>query len=780
MQTQTRIPWHHVHIVGIGGTGLSAIARVLLEAGHRVSGCDRQDSPLAHALRDLGARVHIGHDPAHIDRADALLVTSAVRNGHPEVAWARERGVPVLRRRDFLPYLLDGREVIAVAGTHGKTTTTAMIVHMLRAAGHAPGYIVGADVPRWGNAAAGSDPTFVIEADEYDYMFWGLAPRVAVITNVEWDHVDCFPTREAYRDAFLGFARRSRVLVVCADDEGAMAVARDAGVPVVTYATRAAAQWQPRFLEVNEDGGFIFRIEREGKIIGPKVSLRVPGEHNMGNALAALAALDAAGYDVEELAPHLETYRGADRRFRRVGTPREVTVIDDYAHHPTEVRTTLAAARLAFPHRRIWAVFQPHTYSRTRAFLGQWGDAFASADRVAVMDIYAARETDTLGMSGALVARALMHPSACHTGDVENTVDYLAARVRPGDVVITLGAGTSTRVARGLVNRLAGKTPAAPPIRPEWVERWRDILAGDPVLENAPLADYTTLRVGGPADVLALPTRGDRLAALVADVAARGVPVTVLGGGSNVLVLDGGIAGLVVINRCRGTRVFQGEDGRPRLWAEAGASLAGLARAMIRRGLDGLTWAVSIPGTVGGAVVGNAGAHGGCIADVLEAVTLLRADGTTVRVAADDLGLGYRTSRLKEARERGESFPLVLDATFRLTPDDPEALRRRADEFLAHRRRTQPVEASAGSIFRNPEGDYAGRLIEAAGLKGTRVGGAMISPRHGNFIVNVDNARAADVLALIRLARERVREMFGIDLELEIVILGRVGEEGTG
>ncbi len=769
------LPWQHIHIVGIGGTGLSAIARVLLEMGYHVSGCDREESSKAHALRSLGADVRIGHERTHVAAADALLVTSAIKNGHEEVKAAMERGVPVLRRRDFLSHLLRGREVLAVAGTHGKTTTTAMIVHMLRSAGYWPGYIVGADVPRWGNAAAGSHPTFVIEADEYDYMFWGLAPQVAVVTNVEWDHVDCFPKRETYRDAFVGFARQSRHLVVCADDAGAMDVAARAGIPVTTYGLQSQAAWSARVDGVNPQGGYSFQPLRDGMPVGETVHLRVPGLHNVYNALAALAALEAAGFAVSDLAVHLATYEGAERRFRVLGSPREITVVDDYAHHPTEVRTTLAAARSAYPRRRIWAVFQPHTYSRTRAFLPQWREAFADADVVAVMDIYAARETDTLGLSGEKVANEIRHPRVYHTGDVQDTVAFLLQRAQPGDVIITLGAGTSVQVARGVFDGLRGGTRVEIPRR--HIARWRQILGEDTLAEHVPLAEYTTLRVGGPADVLAMPTRSERLAALVADAHAHGVPVTILGGGSNVLVLDGGIRGLVVLNRCRRTRVFTDEDGEPRAWAEAGASLAGLARALIREGLDGLTWAVSIPGTVGGAVVGNAGAHGGAIADVLESATLLFEDGSTREVPASDLAYAYRTSRLKEARERGEPFPVVLAATFRLRRVDPHALRARADEFLAHRRRTQPVEASAGSIFRNPSGDYAGRLIDVAGLKGARVGGAMISPLHGNFIVNVGGARARDVLALIRLARERVREQFGVDLETEILILGEDREE---
>ena len=449
--------WKRVHIMGMGGTGLSAIARVLLEQGVEVSGCDRQMGALLEEVGRQGARVYVGHDPDHVTDAEALLVTSAVPLDHPEVEAARERGVPVFRRRDFLPHLLAGRQVIGVAGTHGKTTTTGMLVHMLRSEGIPVGYIVGSPLPRWGNARAGENGHFIIEADEYDYMFWGLSPQVAVITNVEWDHVDLFPTEEAYRDAFVGYAQRAERVVACAEDPGAMEVAQRSGRPVVTYGVRADADWRAEVAGLDSRGRIRFQPVRAGTRVGPVLTLEVPGYHNVLNALAALAALDAAGFSPESLSTHLRTYRGADRRFQHVGQVGGVVIIDDYAHHPTEVRATLAALRQLYPRARVWAVFQPHTYTRTRALLDRWTEAFADADHVAVMDIYAARERDTLGLSGEGVAQALAHPRGHYTGDVASTVAFLAEHVRPGDVVITLGAGTSVHVARNLLQVLESK-----------------------------------------------------------------------------------------------------------------------------------------------------------------------------------------------------------------------------------------------------------------------------------------------------------------------------------
>ena len=449
------LPWQRVHIVGIGGTGLSAIARVLQAQGVSVDGCDRVNGPAVDALTTAGVPVHIGHDPSHVQGVDALLVSSAVPKDHPEVHAARAGGVPVLKRRDILPHILAGREVVAVAGTHGKTTTTAMVVHMMRSAGVDVGYIVGATVPRWGNAAVGTAAPFIIEADEYDYMFWGLEPAVAVVTNVEWDHVDCFATPADYREAFVGFVARARqATVICADDPGARAVAERAEVPVVTFGLAQGNDWTAEVQGTTPQGGVRFRPIRRSTPLPVDIALPVPGRHNVLNALAALAAVDALGLDVMSMASHLHTYPGAGRRFQRKGEVADIVVIDDYAHHPTEVQATLAAARMAYPQRRVWAVFQPHTYSRTRAFLPAWRDAFTDADRVIVMDVYPAREPVDPEISGTTVAAALHHPHVLYGGDEEATVRLLIAHLQPGDVVITLGAGTSVQVAEALVKEL--------------------------------------------------------------------------------------------------------------------------------------------------------------------------------------------------------------------------------------------------------------------------------------------------------------------------------------
>lgn len=321
----------------------------------------------------------------------------------------------------------------------------------------------------------------------------------------------------------------------------------------------------------------------------------------------------------------------------------------------------------------------------------------------------------------------------------------------------------------------ARRPPGGGPIDPQVLAALADqIGAIAEVKRDEPMSRHTTWRVGGPADLYAIARSADQLAAIVGFGAAAGVPIHVLGAGSNSLVSDRGIRGLVVSNRAAGVSI----EAAGRVTAESGAPIAGLARQVAEAGLSGLEWAAAVPGTVGAAVFGNAGAHGGDIAGILEAADLVDLDGTLHRASPADLGLGYRRSDLNTAARRGEPRRrIVTRATFRLQPAEPAAIEARMKEYVEHRRATQPFKSSAGSVFQNPPGNAAGRLIDQAGLKGTTIGGAQISPKHANFIVNRGEATAADVIALIRLAHDRVLERFGVDLELEVLRLGEWGDE---
>lgn len=430
---------------------MSAIARVLLECGHSVSGSDLRDSPTLHDLAARGARVHVGHAPHQIGDAELVVVTSAAPANNPEVLAARHRGLPVWPRPAMLQALTRGRRCLAVAGTHGKTTTAAMLALLLRAAGLDPSFIIGGEVPELGgNGHAGRGPHFVLEADEYDRTFLALRPAVAVVTNVEWDHVDCYPSPESLQQAFGQFIARVQPggsVFLCLDDPAAADLS-PVEATLYRYGLSAQADWRATEVCLGT-GGTHFTLRHRGQPLG-SIHLALAGEHNVRNALAALAVAAAEGLDVGELAPVLAGFPGVRRRFQVLGQAGGVTVVDDYAHHPGEIRATLAAARQRFPGRRLVAAFQPHTYSRTRAFAAAFAETLSAADVALVTAIYAAREQDPGDISAAAVAAAV-HPPAAHVETLEQARSWLLEHLQPEDVLLTLGAGDITELGPRLL-----------------------------------------------------------------------------------------------------------------------------------------------------------------------------------------------------------------------------------------------------------------------------------------------------------------------------------------
>jgi UDP-N-acetylmuramate--alanine ligase len=444
--------------MGMAGAGMSALALIARHLGVAITGCDTDPSGAAD-LAALGVPVWRGHDPGHLDGARAVVVTAAVPPDHAELERARALAIPVVRRADALGALVadGGGTLVAVAGTHGKTTTTVMVTEALAAAGRAPTGLAGGRVAAWqGNAKVGSRDLFVVEADEFDRAFLSLTPTVAVVNNVEADHLECYGTLGALEDAFVEFAGRARRVIVGSDDAGAVRIAARLSVPVWRVGLGADADVRIRDV-VQEPAGSRATVDLPGG--SPmKLRLAVPGLHNIRNAATALAVLHALEADVAAGAKALATFGGVGRRFERVGEAGGVTVVDDYAHHPTEVAATLAAARQAFPGRRVVAVFQPHLYSRTALHGAALGEALAAADVVVVAPIYAAREHPAAGggVTHDLVARSAIRAGAAMVAVRERAglADHVARAVQAGDVVFTLGAGDVTRVGPELLSIL--------------------------------------------------------------------------------------------------------------------------------------------------------------------------------------------------------------------------------------------------------------------------------------------------------------------------------------
>jgi UDP-N-acetylmuramate--alanine ligase len=444
-----------IHFIGIAGAGMSALAELFVRRGARVTGCDANPAAVDD-LRRLGITVASGHDPAHIAGVRAVVVSSAIRPDLPEVVAARAANLPVIRRAEALAEAVAGGTLIAIAGTHGKTTTTVMTTEALTAAGQSPTGVVGGRVATWGgNLRYGGEDLFVVEADEYDRSFLALSPSVAVVTNIEADHLDIYRDLADIRGAFATFVRPARWVVLCADDPGANSLPTPSSAEVLRYGTASAdARLVAQGVTLTPTGS-TFTVVYDGDRLGA-VELNVPGLHNVRNALAAIASGIAVGVPLDAMAPGLAEFRGVERRFQRLGEARGVAVVDDYAHHPTEIRATLDAARAAFPGRRIVVAFQPHLFSRTRDFAADFGQALSRGDVVFLTEIYPAREQPLPGVSSDLIASAAAAAGrpVFWRGTRAELASAIAAAVRPGDVVLTLGAGDITRTGPELLAAL--------------------------------------------------------------------------------------------------------------------------------------------------------------------------------------------------------------------------------------------------------------------------------------------------------------------------------------
>jgi UDP-N-acetylmuramate--alanine ligase len=444
-----------VHFVGIAGAGMSALAELFIRRGVTVTGCDANPGG-AGDLEQLGMKVTT-HDPAHVDGARALVVTSAMPKNHPELERARQAGIPVIRRAEALGEVTVGRELVGIAGTHGKTTTTVMTTSALAAAGREPTALVGGRVAAWeGNLKLGNDTLFVVEADEYDRSFLALTPTVAVVTNIEADHLDIYKDLADIRGAFAQFARGARTIVLCGDDAGASTLPTPNSTEVIRYGIDSRDARLVASNIRNADRGTTFDVVYDGDRLGD-VALQVPGRHNILNSLAAVASGLALGSTLDAMAPGLAAFGGVERRFQRLGEARGVSVIDDYAHHPTEIAATLAAARSTFPGRRIIAAFQPHLYTRTRDFSTEFGTALSAADAVYLTEIYPARELPIPGVDAGLIERAIGKGKLAWRGERGGLADALAKAAKQGDVVITIGAGDITKTGAELLQRLGSQ-----------------------------------------------------------------------------------------------------------------------------------------------------------------------------------------------------------------------------------------------------------------------------------------------------------------------------------
>ena len=448
-----------VHFMGITGAGMSALAEWVRRAGGHVDGCDASPGETASHLRSLGIAVERGHDAAHVTGASAVVATAAVPTDHVELETARGTGTLVFKRSAALASIVNRGVLAAIAGTHGKTTTTAMLTAILAEAGMDPTAFVGGTVAAWGGGLrAGGDRLFVVEADEYDRAFLLLRPHAAVVTSIEADHLDIYGSFDNVLEAFFAFAAQvpeGGVVAACSDDAGARQLLDGLGAKGMAYGTGEAASLRATAIEMRPAASS-FDVHAAGRPLG-RMTVGVPGEHNVRNALGALAVALHLGASFEAAARGLETFRGVGRRFEHVDAGDDIVVIDDYAHHPTEVAATLDTARRAYRGRRLVAAFQPHLFSRTRDFADGFGTALAAADEVWLTDIYPAREAPLPGVTSTLIADAAKAAGAARVQlapSLDDLTDGLVEALRPGDVLVAMGAGTVDGATRAIARRL--------------------------------------------------------------------------------------------------------------------------------------------------------------------------------------------------------------------------------------------------------------------------------------------------------------------------------------
>ena len=744
-----------IHLIGVAGSGMSGLALLLLGMGHRVSGCDRVTTRETERMQKIGLEFWSPQTGEPIKGCDLVVYSSAIKEENPAYAAAANLKIPLLRRAECLAAILHTKKGIVVSGTHGKTTTSAMTAHVLREAGQKPSHYVGAEIPILGANAKWSEDGvhMVAEGDESDGTLALYKPEHSIILNIEAEHLDFYRDLDHIKEVFAQLADQTTgTIVYCAEDSVAHQVCADRG-NAISYGWEDADFTATDIRDLK--GSSAFCVKKNGEPLGD-IELGIPGHHNVLNALGAIALADCCGAEFAKVARALSTFAGAKRRFETKYLSKDYRIVDDYGHHPTELAATLQTARSLKP-SRVVVVFQPHRYTRTQALADDFGKVLQAADRVFITDVYAASEKPIEGISGQTLVDAV----AAH-GDIRVTYvpDLATAHhavgnaLEPGDLLITLGAGNVHEVGTKIAADL------------KILEEMRALMPEGEIEGRLyePMKKHTTMLIGGPAQYWLEPHGFYAFAFLVGYCRERGIPVRVVGRGSNLLVRDGGIRG-VVIHPTGGVFSEVTVDGKGHVTAGAGVRLKKLASAAGGHGIGGFEWMEGIPGNVGGALRMNAGAMGLETFDHVVRVTFLDEDGVIRTREREEIVASYRN--VPELRRN-----FALQAVFKGKADKPENIKARWEESRDKRRSSQPIAASAGCVFKNPEVIPAGRLVDSMGLKGTANGNAAVSDTHGNFIVNTGGATATEVLTLIESIQARAKTERYVDLETEVKILG--------
>ncbi len=744
-----------IHLIGVAGSGMSGLASLFMGLGHRVSGSDKVTTVETERMLRVGLNFSCPHTAEAVEGADFVVYSSAVKEGNVAFDAAKKLGIPLVRRAEALAAVLAAKRGIVVAGTHGKTTTSAMAAHVLRQAGLKSSHYVGAEIPVLGTNAhwEPGGELMVAEGDESDGTLVNFAPEFAVLLNVEAEHLDFYPNLEAIHEVFRRFLDQTTgTIFYCGNDPGAAALCENRK-NAVSYGWNPEFDFAARGLAEKEDCT-AFEVLRRGEVLG-SVVLGIPGRHNVLNSLGVIALATELEVPLESIQMSLETFRGARRRFEIKYRSPSLTIVDDYGHHPTEIAATVKTARTLNP-KRLVGLFQPHRYSRTQFLRREFGSAFHGVDHLFVTDVYPASEMPIPGINGGVIVEEVARaggPQAESVPDVNRAHLEVGNFLRKGDMFLSLGAGNVHEAAA----RIAADMAVLDALREAMGE------ADAPARLYEPMRNHTTLRVGGPAQFWVEPGTFEGFARVVRLCRKSGIPLRVIGRGSNLLVQDGGIRGVVV--HPAGGDFSEVRVERDRLIAGSGVRFKRLTSAAREAGLGGFEWMEGIPGSVGGGLRMNAGAMGWATFEQVESVTIVGADGVIREKPAKEFEVFYRN-----VPQLQENY--VLSAVFRGTPAKPDEIDSKINLSIAKRKESQPVAASAGCIFKNPKECSAGMLVDQLGLKDSRVGNARVSEIHVNFIVNDGRASSAEVLSLIDHIVETARSERNIELETEVQIVG--------
>ncbi len=745
-----------VHLIGVAGSGMSGLASLLLELGHTVSGSDRVSTLEMQRLQKNGLIFYCPQNDREIEGADMVIYSSAVKPGNVAYEAAYKQSIPLVRRAEALAAIMARKAGVIVAGTHGKTTTSSLTAHVLRVGGLKPSHYVGAEIPILGTNAQWNEEgdLFVVEGDESDGTLVNFQPAHAIILNIEAEHLDFYEDLDAIKVVFRQLLEKTSGLTVyCAEDPVAAELCQGRNKSV-SYGWSHECDFSASIIEFRA-AQTEFEVYENGVKMG-SVVLGIPGKHNVLNALAAIGLSTRLGVSFDKIKQALESFRGARRRFEVKHDGPYFTVIDDYGHHPTEIKATLETAKTLNP-KRIICLFQPHRYSRTQLLKKEFGAAFHDVAVLCVTDVYAASEKPLPGVSGETIIEEVKAQSAVRCFSTPKLIearDVIGRMLKPGDLLITLGAGNVHEVGTCLSRDL------------KVMEQLLDILnntGGGVVKIYEPMANHTTIRVGGPAQYWIEPRTIASFMEVVKFLRGQSIPIRVVGRGSNLLVRDGGIRGAVV-------HPSKGEFDDVRIegdciYAGVGARLKKIASAAKTAGLGGFEWMEGIPGNLGGALRMNAGAMGAQTFDQVVSVRFIDSNGELREKRKDEIDHHYR-----HVPELDQHY--AVSAILQGCPTELAEINERLEMSHAKRRKSQPIGASAGCVFKNPTTIPAGMLIDELGLKGKTFGTVTVSDIHGNFILNRGGAKAVNVLDLVTKIQQTALQERGIVLETEIQIIG--------